>query len=271
MNAIQPTHLLKNIPESMSAEWFQTLFENPHVRIERIVSRGHCSLENSWYDQDWDEWVMLVKGRAGLIIEDQPETIVLKQGDALLIPAGVRHRVAWTDPHGDTVWLAVHAFNKTYGRSSTMEENTYRDILADAIQAEIEAHRFYQQVADRVQDSYLAEMFRDLAAEELNHRRILEKFRENPDQRIHFAQVTDYHVAETVDVPEELSLAMKPADAIALAMKKEQAAMRRYADLAAACSDPDQKKVFLELSAMERGHKAKLENAFVDIGYPEVW
>jgi rubrerythrin len=69
----------------------------------------------------------------------------------------------------------------------------------------------------------------------------------------------------------ELTLAMKPQDAIALAMKKEQDAMEHYTQLADACTEQDQKKVFLELAAMVRGHKNKMEAAFVDIGYPEVW
>ncbi len=64
---------------------------------------------------------------------------------------------------------------------------------------------------------------------------------------------------------------MKPADAIALAMKNEEEAMKQYSVLADACSDHDLKNVFLDLAAMEREHKFKMEKAFVDIGYPEVW
>ena len=88
---------------------------------------------------------------------------------------------------------------------------------------------------------------------------------------IHFARTPDFHVAETVAPPERLSIEMKPADAIALAMKKEEAAMREYTQMADACTDPEQQKVFRELAAMEQGHKNKMETAFVDIGYPEVW
>ena len=64
---------------------------------------------------------------------------------------------------------------------------------------------------------------------------------------------------------------MQFADAIALAMKKEESAMRQYTQLADASEDSAQKQIFLELAAMEREHKAKMEAAFVDIGYPEVW
>ncbi len=73
-----------------------------------IVSRGHTSPEGFWYDQAQDEFVLLVKGRAGLRFEGDDRVLVLEAGEYLNIPARVRHRVEWTDPDGDTVWLAVH-------------------------------------------------------------------------------------------------------------------------------------------------------------------
>ena len=152
-----------------------------------------------------------------------------------------------------------------------MDKGAYQQILDTAIQAEIEACQFYRQVAEKVADRFLKEMFDAFAAEEQKHRQILEGFRDRSDMAIHFADVTDYHVSETLEGSERLSMEMKPADAIALAMKKEEAAMRHYTRLAEACDDESQKAVFLELAAMERGHKARLENAFVDIAYPEVW
>lgn len=151
-----------------------------------------------------------------------------------------------------------------------MDKDVYRQILDAAIQGEIEANLFYQQVAQKVQDTYLKQMFFDLAREELKHQRILEAFRKDESKAIHFAQVTDYHLSETMD-DQPLTMDMKPADAIALAMKKEEAAMKHYLDLAQASTDAAQKQVFEELAAMEQGHKAKLETAFVDIGFPEVW
>lgn len=153
-----------------------------------------------------------------------------------------------------------------------MDQNTYQVILSGAIERELEAHRFYQQVAQKVEDGYLKEMFRSFAAEELKHRDILQGFAGKVDMAIHFVRVPDFHVSETVDAPDmALSIQLKPADAIALAMKKEEAAMRHYTQLAEACTDQAQQKVFRELAAMERSHKLKMEKAFVDIGYPEVW
>jgi len=153
-----------------------------------------------------------------------------------------------------------------------MDQKTYKEIIAAAIKREAQAYEFYQQVSLKVQDSFLKDLFRGFAEEELRHQKILQGFQGKEDAAIHFARVPDFHVSETVDEPDaELSISMKPADAIALAMKKEEAAMRHYSQLAEACTDPAQQKVFLELAVMERGHKNKMEKAFVDVGYPEVW
>jgi len=151
-----------------------------------------------------------------------------------------------------------------------MGQDAYAAILDRAIDSEIEAARFYADVAEKSTNSYLKELFSTFSQEEQKHRRILEGFRNNPSVVIRFEKVPDFGVSETVPEP-ILSIEMQPADAIALAMKKEEAAMRQYTQLADACQDADQMKIFLELAAMEREHKAKMEAAFVDIGYPEVW
>ena len=77
------------------------------TRVERIVSRGHASPEGFWFDQEQDEFVLLVRGRAGLRFEGREE-VVLEAGGHVTIPAHTRHRVEWTDPDGDTVWVVVY-------------------------------------------------------------------------------------------------------------------------------------------------------------------
>ena len=102
------TNLYADIPEDLPEELFQTILSRPNLRIERIVSRGHCSADGFWYDQEWDEWVRLMQGRAGLAFEGASEVRELRPGDHLLIPARRRHRVAWTAENQETIWLAVH-------------------------------------------------------------------------------------------------------------------------------------------------------------------
>lgn len=92
----------------IDAEQTAELLSTPAVRIERIVSTGQASPAGFWYDQDWDEWVMLLAGSAGLRIEHEPAVRALHPGDYVAIPAHIRHRVEWTAPDQPTIWLAVH-------------------------------------------------------------------------------------------------------------------------------------------------------------------
>lgn len=101
-------NLYRDIPAELPAESVEVLEETGAFRLERIVSRGHASAPDQWYDQDHSEWVMLLQGAARLRIEGQAEPINFFPGDALTLPAHVRHRVEWTDPDQATVWLALH-------------------------------------------------------------------------------------------------------------------------------------------------------------------
>jgi len=100
-------NLFADLPAKADDELFSDLLKQPGVRIERIVSTGQASPPGDWYDQDWDEWVVLLAGSAGLVIEGKAE-IVLEPGDYVFLPAHMRHRVAWTDADSPTVWLAIH-------------------------------------------------------------------------------------------------------------------------------------------------------------------
>ncbi|KMO10497.1 cupin domain-containing protein [Methylobacterium platani] len=89
-------------------ERIDILMQAPQARIERIVSTGQASPPGFWYDQPWDEWVVLLAGCAGLRLDGETESRRLGPGDHLTIPAHRRHRVEWTSPDRATVWLAVH-------------------------------------------------------------------------------------------------------------------------------------------------------------------
>jgi cupin 2 domain-containing protein len=105
-------NLFEDIPGTLPEEFLQEILNRDNVRIERIVSRGHRSPEGFWYDQAWDEWVLVIRGRAVVEIEGQPQAVALGPGNHLLIPSHTRHRVAWTDDNNDTIWLAVHIHSR---------------------------------------------------------------------------------------------------------------------------------------------------------------
>jgi cupin 2 domain-containing protein len=107
---LQPSgnNLFGGIPEDIPEEIIDVLLKTPGFFLERIVSAGQATPPGQWYDQETDEWVVLLAGAAGLLFAGDAEVRVLSPGDYLLIPAHCRHRVEWTDPARQTVWLALH-------------------------------------------------------------------------------------------------------------------------------------------------------------------
>jgi cupin 2 domain-containing protein len=99
------TNLFAGLPANLPDELLTTLLKAANVHIERIVSHGHVSPEGFWYDQDEHEWVIVLRGAARLQFEDG--SIELKPGDFVNIPAHRKHRVEWTTPVEQTIWLAV--------------------------------------------------------------------------------------------------------------------------------------------------------------------
>jgi len=103
-------NLLANLPDASTDEIFETLLEQPGIRLERIISQGQVTPPGEWYDQEQDEWVMVLSGEARLLIEGEHEQD-MGPGDAVFLPAHRRHRVTWTDPAQPTIWLALHIWS----------------------------------------------------------------------------------------------------------------------------------------------------------------
>jgi len=150
-----------------------------------------------------------------------------------------------------------------------MNVEEYKKVISMAVGNEIEAYDFYTAAGEKVENAGLKSIFKDLAAEEKKHQDFLQGLLTQA-KPMKFDENTDYKIAETVDAP-ALSITMKPADAMALAMKKEEEAMVMYAELAKASADKDQKEMFEALSRMEQGHKVKLEGVYSEMAYVEVW
>lgn len=104
---MQIGNLFSTIPAALPQELIEELISHPHVRIERIVSKGHASPDGFWYDQFENEWVILLQGSAVLRLENVEEPVALKPGMYINLPAHVKHRVDWTEPDTETIWLAV--------------------------------------------------------------------------------------------------------------------------------------------------------------------
>lgn len=101
------SNIFDGLPDDLSEEQFTHLVEQGGLLIERIVSKGHASPRSGWHDQDRNEWVMVLQGKAVLSFDDG-ETVILESGDFINIEAHRKHRVEWTAPEVETIWLAVH-------------------------------------------------------------------------------------------------------------------------------------------------------------------
>jgi cupin 2 domain-containing protein len=99
-------NLFADLPLNLAEEVFEKLLSADNVRLERIVSHGHASPPDFWYDQEQHEWILIVQGEARLRIGS--DTVEMRTGDYVNIPAHTRHRVDWTTPDSPTIWLAIH-------------------------------------------------------------------------------------------------------------------------------------------------------------------
>lgn len=100
-------NLFDNLAIGSPKEVINILSETKTTRIETILSHGQSSPEGFWYDQMEHEWVVVLQGAARLRFEIDNQLVDLGPGECVLIPAGCRHRVEWTNPVEPTLWLAV--------------------------------------------------------------------------------------------------------------------------------------------------------------------
>jgi cupin 2 domain-containing protein len=106
-------HILENIyniPINLSnSEFLETLFSGKNIAIERIISTGQTTPSGEWYDQEQDEWVILLQGEAELSFADFSR-FRLRSGDYLFIRAHQQHRVEYTTVSPPCIWLAIHIY-----------------------------------------------------------------------------------------------------------------------------------------------------------------
>ncbi|KAB7889981.1 cupin domain-containing protein [Poseidonibacter ostreae] len=98
-------NVFENIIIDKNKEQFFDLLKNDKIKIEKIVSNGQSSPINFWYEQEKNEFVLILKGNA--ILEYEDKDLELKEGDYINIKAFTKHRVKYTNKDEPTIWLAV--------------------------------------------------------------------------------------------------------------------------------------------------------------------
>ena len=151
-----------------------------------------------------------------------------------------------------------------------MKTEDAKKIISTAIDREGEAYTFYRTVADKVKDPALKKLFTELAGEEKQHREFLQGMLSKDVTKMHFDAKKNYKVADALPSP-PLSPDMKPLEGIVVSIKKELEAMQMYTQLANLSNDTEQKLLFSQLANMESGHKARLEDIYTNMAFPEVW
>ena len=151
-----------------------------------------------------------------------------------------------------------------------MKADDAKKIISTAIDREVEAYTFYRSITDKVKDKALKDLFAELAGEEKKHRELLQGMLTKDIAKMKFDPSHDYKVADTLPSP-PLSIDMKPIEGIVVAIKKELEAMQMYTQLASLAKDTETELLFSQLANMERGHKARLEDLYTEMAFPEVW
>ncbi len=100
-------NIFKDIPRSLKEELFEDIIVSQNVKIERIVSDGHTSPKEGWYDSELDEWVLVLQGEAILSFNDDADK-KLQVGDFFHISAHLKHKVSYTSKSEKTIWLAIY-------------------------------------------------------------------------------------------------------------------------------------------------------------------
>jgi len=151
-----------------------------------------------------------------------------------------------------------------------MNAEEFKKIISMAINREVEAYSFYKGVSDKVKDPALKKLFGELAGDETKHREFLQNLLAKDIKAVHIDAKKDFKVGDSLKTP-ALTPDMKPLEGLVIAIKKELEAMSMYTQLANASADAPTKKLFTDLASMERGHKARLEDIYTNMAFPEVW
>lgn len=152
----------------------------------------------------------------------------------------------------------------------TMKPEDAKKIISTAIEREVEAYTYYRTVSEKVKDPALKTLFNELAGDEKQHREFLQGMLSKDVTKMRFEAKKDYKVVDALQTP-PLSPNMKPLDGIIVSIKKELEAMQMYTQLANLSSDTEQKLLFSQLANMESGHKARLEDIYTNMAFPETW
>ncbi|MCD6585172.1 MAG: ferritin family protein [Desulfobacteraceae bacterium] len=141
---------------------------------------------------------------------------------------------------------------------------TFAEVISFAVMREEESYKFYKNLAETTTDPFLQPLFSEFAREELQHKKMLltidASALEKMFERI-IEKQDDLGIAKKLE-----NVAPNPemafADALVLAMKREDKAFELYSLLAEISDDDDLSVLFLGLAKEEEQHRTKIEKTY---------
>ena len=139
------------------------------------------------------------------------------------------------------------------------------EILKFAIGKEKEAVEFYTSLAKQATRASLKETFVNYSKEEQKHVTHLSDISGNKEKidAYKFKKITDLKISDYL-VEKEYEEGMPMPEILKLAMKREEAAVKLYTDLAGQTDNQEVKKVLMILVQEESKHKFGLESMYDD-------
>ncbi len=149
-------------------------------------------------------------------------------------------------------------------------ELTVGEVLARAIQREIESQDLYRELGRKMTDDAAKAAFRQLYRQEQGHQKRLEQYQrgELKSGALSRGQAVDYRIAEYLDQP-AASPDMKLKDVFLLAANREKAAHTFYISFAALHPAGQVRKLLEDLAAQELEHKQRVELLFTEVAFPQ--
>lgn len=147
---------------------------------------------------------------------------------------------------------------------------TLKEILAKAIQREIESQRLYSDLGRKMTDEAAKDAFQEMRRQERVHQELLEQYArgELKQGALSTGQLVDYKIAEHLDQP-ALSPDMKLKEVFLLAANREKVAHEFYRSLAGIHPAGDVRRLLGELAAQELQHKQKVEFLYTEVAFPQ--
>jgi rubrerythrin len=150
------------------------------------------------------------------------------------------------------------------------ELDTTLTALQMAIQTEIDGHNFYQKFAAQTEDANARAMFERLARDEIMHLELLRNTRAMLEESGEWAEYKGVSLAPSTGAPifsrqrVEQNVVAYTSDlsALRVAYLIEKDAVDFYTRAAQETSDPNGKRMFLDLAQMEQEHLNLLEGEY---------